>query len=182
VVKKLKTLTILLLIALLLSCSKKVYQERTDDIQPDPSGQEIQNIETTFVFDIDSFKFLDEFPKTIAEIKTMYPDEDFEESISANSWKHPVGDNFYMLKSSNINFVFLGDTIEEAILCIVEIYNTKYQCKSMQVIGMPIEELENASGEKLTRDKTVVIFTPLYGLTISTKDGVVQNYLIIDNT
>jgi len=173
----LKAVTILLIVTMLVSCSKKVYSDKN---QPDAPSQETQNTDTSFVFDIDSFGFLDEFPRSIAGIKAMYPDEGFEEKTFVNTGKGPLGDYAYTLRTSNIYFDFWGDTIEEANLLAVEIFNPKYQCKTIQVIGMPAEKLESLTGKKLTLDKTIVIYTELYGLIISTKDGIVQSYLIIE--
>ena len=171
-----KPVIVLLIFTMLASCSKKVYSES----QPDAPSQETHNQYASFVFDIDLFGFLDEFPRSIAGIKAMYPDEGFEEKTFVNTGKGPLGEYAYTLRTSNIYFNFWGDTIEDAILLGVEIFNPDYQCKTMRIIGMPAEELESLSGKKLTLDKTIVIYTELYGLIIRTKDGIVQNYLIIE--
>ena len=170
-----KPVIILLIFTLLGSCSKKVYPES----QPDAPGQETQKQYTSFVFDIDSFGFLDEFPRSIAGIKAMYPDEGFEETTFVNTGKGPLGKYAYTLRTSNIYFIFWGDTAEEAGLNVVEIFDSKYQCKTMQIIGMPVSELESLSGQKINRDKRIIIYTDLYGLSISTDGNIVQSYVII---
>ena len=157
------------------------YQEEqaTSDIfDMDLSYREEQA--TSDIFDIDSFGFLEEFPFSILEIKAMYPDENFEERTYESDGRGvPLGNYAYTLRSDNIRFSFWGNTIEDAALKVVEIFNPQYQCNTMQVIGITAEELENLSGKKLDLDKKIVIFTKLYSLTIQTKDGTVQSYTIV---
>ena len=173
-----KTIAIVLLaFALFSSCSKKNYSR--EEKQETLNHEESPTPEALYVFDIDSFKYLDEFPRSIAGIKALYPDEDFKERVSENTGKGPLGEYIYSLTSSNIQFIFWGDSIDEANLLVVEIFNAEYQCRTIKVIGMSAEELEHLSGKKLTRDKTIVISTELYVLTFETKEGVVQNYFII---
>ena len=157
------------------------YQEKQDTSYQEEQGTSYQEKQaSSYIFDIDSFGFLEEFPSSILEIKAMYPDEDFEErTFESNGRGVPLGDYAYTLRSDNIHFSFWGDTIEDATLQVVEIFNPQYQCKPMQVIGMPSEELVNLSGKKLDGDRKIAIFTELYGLTIQTKNGIVQSYLVI---
>jgi hypothetical protein len=192
-----KPIIILLIFFLFISCSSKEdlaknlpdlsYQEEQDT--SDLFDQEEQNTsdlldqeeqDTSYIFDIDTFGFLEEFPFSILEIKAMYPDENFEERTSESDGRGvPLGNYAYTLRSDNIHFYFWGNTIEDAALKVVEVINPQYQCKTMQVIGMTAEELENLSGKKLDLDKKIIIFTKLYSLTIQTKDGTVQSYTIV---
>ena len=185
-----KTIAILLVSCLLFSsCLKKenLNEKRTEEekqevLSQETLGQEVQKIETSsYVFDIDSFKYLDEFPRTINGIKEMYPNESFEEKVSKRLGKSiHIGEYAYSLNSPNIQFGFWGDTTEEAILFTVEIFNSDYQCENMQVIGMSAEELEFVSNRKLNLDKNIIIYTESHdGLIIMTKNGIVINYLIV---
>jgi hypothetical protein len=186
-----KTIAVLLLSCFLLfSCSKKDNsnrgtqgEEKLEALSQEKVIQEIQIPDVSYVFDIDSFKFLNEFPRTIAGIKAMYPDEVFEErtveSKGGGKSMH-LGNYAYFLKSPNIQLGYWGDTIEDAILFELDIFTPEYQCETMQVIGMGAEELERVSGKKLTLDKTIAIYTELHeGLIISTKEGIVQSYTIL---
>jgi hypothetical protein len=38
-----------------------------------------QEISANYIFDIDTFGYLEEYPQTIAGIKELYPDEQFDE-------------------------------------------------------------------------------------------------------
>jgi len=154
-------------------------EERQDIPNQEMLAQEAQKPDVSYVFDIDSFKYLDEFPRTIAGIKTIYPDEPFEERAFETNVKG-MGDYAYSVRSPNIWFGFWGDTIEAADLKTVEIFNPDYQCKSMQVIGMAVNDLEKISDEKLKPDGNIKIYTERYFLSIRTKDGIVQNYLIME--
>ena len=182
-----KALTVFLLIcSLFASCSKKDYSnernqadENQETLTQEAGILEAEVSNTSYVFDIDSFRYLEEFPKTIEDIKGMYPEELFEESIFENTGKGPMGDYAYTLRSPNIWFSFWGNTVEEANLLVVEIFSKEYQCKSIQVIGMSVEELERISGKKLTPEKNVRIYTELYILVIETGDGIVQSYKIL---
>ena len=183
-----KTMTILLLgCFLFVSCSKKEYSievkqeaEGRETLIQETAIQEMQKSDISYVFDIDSFKYLDEFPRTIAGIKEMYPDEAFEEKTSENDLKGFLGSYWYGLSSPNVRFSFLGNTVEDANLRIAIITSTDYQCETMQIIGMSAEELENVSGVKLTLDKTIRVSTELYILVIETKDGIVTSYRILE--
>ena len=176
-----KTITVLLFCFLLCSCSKKGNSslEKQKDEKLEVLSQEIQQPDTFYVFDIDSFLFLDEFPKTIAGIKTFFPDEHFEEKTFENDVKGLMGKYVYSLRSANIHFGFWGDTTEEAVLLTVEIFSPEYQCKSIQIIGMSAEDIENISGNKLNRDKRINISTDLYVLSITTDGNVVKSYTIL---
>jgi len=182
-----KTNTVLLLFCFLFcSCLKKDYsnterqkEEKQEVLSQEILDKEIQNPDASYVFDIESFRFIDEFPRTVVDVKTMYPYEPFEERTTKNTFKGYLGDYSYSLKSSNIQFIFWGDSIDDAELCIVEITHQDYQCKTMQVIGMAAEELERVSGKKLTRDKSIIISTDLYVLSIDTQNGIVRNYAIV---
>ena len=172
---------------LFISCPKKEnlnnvnYEEaRPEKIYLDILEQEMQKPNVSYIFDIDSFRYLDEFPRTITGIKAIYPDEPFEERVFENTGKGPLGNYIYTLRTNNIWFSFWGDTIEDANLLVVEIFDEKYQCENMQVIGMSAEELEKVSGKMLTRDMTIREFTELYILVIQTKDGVVTKYMILE--
>ena len=183
-----KTFAILLMSCLLfVSCSKKdsLNEEKHGEGGQEVFGQEMlaQEVEKSkvfYLFDIESFKFIDEFPSTIDGIKALYPSENFEEDTIEHSVKGYLGKYAYTLKSPNIRFSFIGDTMEEAYLQIVVILNAEYQCKVMQIIGMSTEELENVSSKKLTRDKTIAIYSEKDdGLIIETQDGIVQSYTIL---
>jgi hypothetical protein len=194
--KQMKTIVVLLISCFLLSfCSKRdnPNEEKQKTISQEPVGQEIQEPEVSYtleelealrasyVFDIDSFRFINEFPRTIAGIKAMYPDEPFEEKISKNTLKGYLGDYVYSLISPNIEFIFWGNSIDDAVLNIVEIFQPNYQCKTMQIIGMSVKYLENISGKKLTMENNIRIYTDptLYFLVIETQDGIVSNYAIV---
>jgi len=189
-----KAITVIVLSCILFSaCLKKDNsngkkpEERQKILFQETFGQEVQKPDTSYLFDIDSFKYINEFPRTITGIKEMYPDEPFEESVFeitgseiTGKWEGPPGKYMYILRSADIRFDFFGDTDEEANLYAVDIFNSNYQCKSIQVIGMSTEELERVSGRKLNSDKNIAIYTKLYdGLIIKTKDGFVQSYSII---
>jgi hypothetical protein len=173
-----KTIVVLLISCFLLSfCSKRdnSNEEKQEVLSHEILDQKTKKPDISYVFDIESFRSLEEFPKTIEGIKTMYPNEPFEEEISENKLKGFVGAYWYLLKSSNIEFYFLGDSIDVAMLNIVIIFQPDYQCKTMQIIGMSAKELENVSGEKLTRDGAISIYTELYVLYIETQDGIVKD-------
>ena len=182
-----KTIAVLLLSCLLIaSCLKKnnsnaeSKKEGQEALFHETLEQETQKPDDSYVFDIDSFMYLEEFPKTIAGIKAMYPDEPFEEKTSKNDLKGFNGSYWYLFSSPNIRFSFLGDTMEGADLCIVVITNKNYQCKNVQVIDMAAEELERVSGKKLTLDKTIAIYSKSDdGLIIKTEDGIVRSYTIL---
>jgi len=179
-----KTIAVLLLVSFLFSsCSKRDYSntEKQEVLSQEISGQETRIPDASYVFDITSFKYIDEFPRTITGIKAMYLDESFEEKVLEITGKFdgPAGKYMYLLRTPDIRFDFFGDTAEEAILCSVDIFNSNYQCESMQVIGMPAEELERVSGLKLNLDKNIAIYNELHnGLIITTKGGFVQSYSI----
>ena len=157
-------------------------EEKQEILFQETLGQEAQKPDASYVFSIDSFKYIDEFPRTITGIKTMYPDEPFEEKMFeiTERFDGPPGKYMYSLRSPDIRFDFYGDTDEEASLYAVDIFNLNYQCKSMHVIGMPVEVLERVSGLRLNLDKNIAIYTELHdGLIIKTKDGFVQSYSII---
>jgi len=180
-----KSIVIILIICFLLSfCSKRdnSNEEKQETLIKESVVQKIQEpevIKVSYVFDIDSFRFLDEFPKTIEGIKAMYPDEDFEEKTSPSAIKGLLGENWYTLESKNIIFSYLGDTIDEAVLYMVEFFTSKYQCDTMQIIGMPVKDLENISGKELNRDKEINISTDLYVLSIITDGNTVKTYTIL---
>ena len=179
-----KTITILMISCFLFSFCSKNKESKTEEIQEARNQetyiQEVQTVSVSYVFDIDSFKYLDEFPSTITDIKAMYPNEAFIEEMSEYTGRYREGKYWYALTSPSIQFHFWGDSFEEAKLYDVEIFKTEYQCQTIQIIGMLAEELEIMSGEKLTRDKTIVIYNETHdGLTITTKDGIVQSYLIL---
>jgi len=142
--------------------------------------QEVQKFDISYVFEIDSFKYLEEFPRTIAGIKALYYDESFIEKTSKNDLKGFLGSYWYTLSSPNVIFSFLGDTMEDANLLIATITHLNYQCKTMQVIGMSVEQLEHVSGKRLTQDKTIRISTELYILIIETNNGIVSSYTILE--
>jgi len=183
-----KTIIVLLLSCFLFaSCLKK---NRTDIEKHEEDGLKMCNQETagsqqqmssaSYVFDIESFMYINEFPKTIADIKVLYPNVSFEERMSESIGEGPMGNYAYSLDSPYIKFGFWGDSIEEAILYTVDIFHTDYQCKPIQVIGMAIEELESVSGVKINRDKFIAIYNQFFeGLIIRTNDGIVQSYSII---
>jgi len=182
-----KTITVLILACFLFSsCLKKDYsntekqeEEKQEVLSQETLDQETRSPDTSYVFDIESFRFLDEFPWPISEVRAMYPDENFEEKTSTSEIKGLLGENWYSLESQDITFDYLGENIEEAILYIVEIFTPKYQCDTMQIIGMPVEYLESLSGNKLNRDKKVNISTDLYVLSITTDGNTVKSYTIL---
>ena len=177
-----KTIAVLLMSCFLLSfCSKRnnSNEEKQEVISNEILNQDTQKPDISYIFDIESFRYLDEFPKTIEGIKAMYPNEPFEEKVSENKLKGFVGAYWYLLKSPNIEFRFLGDSIDDAVLNIVLIYQLDYQCKTMQIIGMNAKDLEDVSGRKLTRDGAISISTELYILYIETQDGIVKDYKIL---
>ena len=182
-----KTIFVLLLTCFLFSaCSKKDYPgaENQKEKEQEVPSQETHDPETqkpaaSYVFDIESFRFLEEFPSTISEIIEVYPDEDFKEKTSTSEIKGLYEKNWYSLESQNITFDYLGYTTEEAILYVVEIFNPEYQCNTMQIIGMPVKELENISGKKLNPDKKINIETDLYVLSIKTDGNTVKAYTIL---
>jgi hypothetical protein len=190
--KQMKNFAILFICCFLLSyCSKKdnnneekkevLNQEpilQTQEIEVSYTPEESEVSRTVYVFDIESFRFLDEFPWSILEIKAMYPDEDFEEKTSTNEVKGLFGD-WFSLESQNISFSYLGENIDEAILYIVEIFTPKYQCNTMQIIGMPVKDLENLSGKEINLDKKIFITTDLYVLSIETDGDIVKSYTIL---
>ena len=179
-----KTIVILLLSCFMFTfCQKKnnldeARQDEEKQISQNAISQEEQKANFTYVFDIDSFKFLEEFPGTIEGIKAMYPDEPFEVDISENDDRFS-GSYFYGFKSSNITFYFNGNTMEDAKLYEVDIFNPEYQCKSIQVIGMNVSELESVSGEKLKPENNIRIYSEKYILVIETQDNIVSNYWIL---
>jgi len=182
-----KTIAVLLLFCFLFcSCSKKDYpntekqkEEKHEVLSQEILDQETQSPDVSYVFDIDSFTFLDEFPKTIADIKALFPDENFEEKTFENDVKGLLGEYVYSLFSTNIRFGFWGDTTEEAVLLTSEIFTPKYQCNTMQIIGMPVKDLENVSGYKIDLDKKVNISNGLYVLSIKTDGNTVKSYVIL---
>lgn len=159
----------------------KLEDHNLDRINEEIYDQEQDKTCNTFVFNIDSFKFLDEFPRTIAGIKSMYPNEFFtEDTFERLSRSIHLADYKYSLNSPNIQFEFWGDTKDEAILYTVEIFNSEYQCKNMQVIGMTKNELEQLSNQKANKDNNITVYTKSDdGLIVRTKGGIVQNYLIV---
>jgi len=185
-----KIIAMLLSCFMFISCSKKnnlngVKQAEEKQVflsqnVPDQEEQKTSLYDEKYIFDIDSFKYLDEFPRSITGIKEMYPDENFEERITESNMKGlPIGKYIYSLDSTNIQFGFWGDTVEEAKLDVVHIYNQKYQCKAMQVIGMSVSKLESVSGKKLTPEKDICIYTEEYILVIETQNDIVSSYAII---
>jgi predicted small secreted protein len=182
-----KIITVLLLCCFLFnSCLKKEHssvgqqkEKKQDVLSHGILEQEIQKPDASYVFDIESFRFLDEFPWPISEIKKMYPDEAFEEKTSTSGIKGLFDENWYSLESQNITFDYLGETIDEAILYVVEIFTPKYQCNTMQIIGMPVKDLESLSGKKLDRDKKINISNDLYVLSITTDGKTVKAYTIL---
>jgi len=182
-----KTITILFLCGLLFcSCSKKDYpnpgkqeEEKLETFSQELLDQETESQDASYVFDIESFRFLDEFPWSYFEIKEMYPNENFEEKASISEIKGLFDDNWYSLESQDITFDYLGGNIDEAILYIVEIFTPKYQCNTMQIIGMPVKDLESLSGNKLNLDKEIVFSTDLYVLSITTDGNIVKSYTIL---
>jgi len=145
--------------------------------------QKTQSKETAYVsdcvFDIESFRFLDEFPWSITDIRAMYPDESFEEKTSTSGIKGLFGENWYSLESQDITFDYLGKSIDEAILYVVEIFTPKYQCDTMQIIGMPVKDLEIISGHKPDPDKKINISNGLYVLSIATDGNTVKSYTVL---
>jgi hypothetical protein len=109
----------------------------------------------------------------------MYPDENFEEKTSTSEIKGLSEKNWYSLESQDIIFDCMGKTIDEAILYVVEIFTSKYQCDTMQIIGMPVKDLENISGYKLNRDKKINISNGLYVLSINMDGNTVKSYVIL---
>jgi len=186
-----KTITVLILCCFLFSsCSKKdnsSLEKQRGESQEVPSqemlDQKTQSQDTSYlsdyVFDIVSFRFLDEFPLSISEIIAMYPDEIFEEKTSISEIKGLFGENWYSLESQDITFDYLGESIDEAIIYIVEIFTPKYQCDTMQIIGMSVKDLENLSGYKIDPDKKINISNGLYVLSITTDGNIVKSYTIL---
>jgi hypothetical protein len=176
-----KTITVLLFCFLLFSCLKKDNSSlgKQKVISHEMLDQEIQGQDVAYVFDIELFRFLDEYPWSFFEVGVMYPDENFEEKTSTSEIKGLFGDNWYSVESENITFNFLGETIDEAILYVVEILTPEYQCDTMQIIGMPVKDLESLSGKKLNPDKKIIISTDLYVLSISTDGNTVKSYTIL---
>jgi len=180
-----------IIVVILISCLLFVSCQKKDSLNEENQVEEKQKLlsqepivhekksDNSYVFDIDLFKYLDEFPRKIAGIKEMYSNEPFEEQIFDNDLKGFLGLYWYTLSSPNIRFSFLGDTIEDAKLRIVVITNSNFQCETMQVIGMPVEELERVSGKKLTLDKTIRVSTALFILVIETKEDIVSSYRIL---
>jgi len=180
------------IIAILFSCflfSSCLKMENLSEIKQEINEQEqqyqeviVQEIHTPdilYIFDIDSFKYLDEFPRTIEGVKELYPDEPFEESLSEYGGKSYLGAYGYSLRSSNIQFIFGGDAIDELELRVVDIFNSNYQCEPIQVIGMTIEKLEKISGKNQTHEKAIKISSELYILLIETKNGIASSYSIL---
>jgi hypothetical protein len=182
-----KAIVVLLLFCSLFSfCSKKDYsntekqeEEKQEVLGQETIDQETLIPETSYVFDIEAFRFLEDFPLSISEIKDMYPDENFEEKISTSEIKGLSDKNWYSLESQDIIFDCMGKTIDEAILYAVEIFTPKHQCNTMQIIGMPVNELENISGYKLDSDKRINISNSLYVLSIKTDGNTVKSYVIL---
>jgi len=182
-----KAITVLLLCCFLFfSCLKKDYSntEKQEEVKQEAFSQEIidqgtQNPDASCVFDIESFRFLEEFPRTMEEIKTFFPNENFEEKTFENDVKGLEGNNVYSLLSENIRFGLWGDTTEDAVVLTVEIFTPKYQCATMQIIGMPVKDLESLSGNKLNLDKKIIISTDLYVLSITTDGSIVKSYTIL---
>jgi len=182
-------MTLILLFGLLFlsSCQKSedigvISKDKITQIAPNQEtfAKEPSKSELSYVFDIDNFKYLDEFPRTISGIKTMYPKEQFVEGIFDNNSREFDGSYWYEFKSTNIKFTFSGDTTETANLMFVTISNPDYQCKTMQIIGIPIEKMEDLSNKRLTVDKTIKISTEQSILIIEAKNGIVDNYTILD--
>jgi len=72
----------------------------------------------------------------------------------------------------------LGKNIDEVILYVVEIFTPKYQCNTMQIIGMSVWDLENVSGKKIDPDKKINS-NGLYVLSIKTDGNTVKSYTIL---
>jgi len=182
-----KTIIVLLLCCFLFSsCSKRDYSnsEKQEEEKQEVLSQEILDQDTQiptayYVFDIESFRFLEEFPLSISDIKATYPDENFEEKASTSEIKGLSEKNWYSLESQNIIFDCMGKTIDDAILYVVEIFTPKYQCDTMQIIGMPVKNLESISGHKIDPDKKINISNGLYVLSITTDGNNVKSYLIL---
>jgi len=182
-----KAIIVLLLVCFLFSsCSKKDYsntekheEENQEVVSQETINKETQVTDTSYVFDIEAFLFLEEFPLSISEIKDMYPNENFEEKTSTSEIKGLSEKNWYSLESQDIIFDCMGKTIDEAILYVVEIFTSKYQCNTMQIIGMPVNDLENVSGNKIDRDKKINISNGLYVLSIKTDGNTVKSYTIL---
>jgi len=90
-----KATTVLLLACFLFSfCSKRDYSntEKQEEEKQEALSQEILDQKTQipdafYVFDIESFRFLEEFPLSIFDIKAMYPYENFKEKASTSEIK-----------------------------------------------------------------------------------------------
>jgi len=184
-----KIISILILSCFLYSsCIKREHfnevetvEEKNNLFSQEIVTQENDNGEASYIFDIKSFKFLNEFPQTITSIKELYVNENFQEINSENDVKGLIdmGKYVYSLISPNIRFVLLGNSIDETKLLTVEIFNRDFQCRSMQVIGMTTDELIRISGEELTIDGIIRISTEFYVLSIKIKEDIVQSYVII---
>jgi hypothetical protein len=158
---------------------EKQKEKNQKELSKELLDNEMKSPDASYTFDIDSFKFLDEFPRTIEGIKTIFPNEFFEEKTFENDVKGLMGEYVYSLYSANIHFGFWGDTTEDAVLLTVEIFTSKYQCSTMQIIGMPVEDLENLSGKRINPDKKIIIATDLYVLSIKTDGNTVKSYTIL---
>ena len=66
------------------SNTEKQKEEKQEALRQKILDQETQEPDASYEFDIDSFMFLDEFSKTIAGIKALFPDEFFEEKTFEN--------------------------------------------------------------------------------------------------
>jgi hypothetical protein len=127
---------------------------------------------------------LEECPQTITGIKELYPNEQFE--VKEYPSDMGLGKFAYILKSENIDFLFWGDTIDEASLRIIHINNNAYQNSNIQMIGMPAseaKELIGRAGKYSVQDGNINVETDnfLYSLIFIVKDEQIVSYTILEN-
>jgi hypothetical protein len=135
--------------------------------------------EEVYVFNIDSFGFLKEFPQTIDEVKEKYHDIVFEEVMQESSMKG-LAKFVFSLNSPYIEFNFWGDTRETAKLRVVQIWDAQFQCETVQIIGASTAGLAKLTGKTVDRDGNISIVNDWYILRIKTENEIVVSYTILE--
>jgi hypothetical protein len=185
-------MTVFVLILGIISCERRVMNDEDKEVIDNKfsteeiiGGSNTSDRNHTYVFNLDSFLYIEEFPKTIDGVKEEYKDEVFEES-SFEMGGHSLGDYKYVLASKNIEFTFYGNTKEDAKLQIVEIYTPLYQCPNIQIIGMTSTGIKELIGNSIKYNKEgnnlrIVTDDWMYNIRIDIENDVVIGYLIAEN-
>jgi hypothetical protein len=143
-----------------------------------------------YIFDTYTLTWFKQYPETITEFKEKYQGEILDESISAVDPGSPRGTKSYTFVLKGRQFIFHGETEEDAELWKVRIEDVSVQNDHVQIIGMNVSDLkrlinrtmdyqESETGESSLEMIINNQYTADYYLVIGTENDTVIRYDLI---